>query len=124
MGKIDRIKISAEFHVAGNGMWLSAECPVTPEEKEIEEFKKVRDVLLESFRGLNPTLQINPEYVHFMSSGTEVIDPVVDQEITAQFESIKNRMMGAKTHSEANEIFKASGFPFNVELKQILNDKL
>lgn len=121
--KIDRIKISAEFHVSGNGIWLSAESPVAPEENPLEEFKKVRDVLFESFGAINPTIQINPEYAHLMGSQTETIDPIVDQEITAQFESIKNKMLAAKTKSEAEEIFKTSGFPFNVELKQILNDK-
>lgn len=50
-------------------------------------------------------------------------DPEADAKIKAELEVVKNKMIAAKTFGEAEEIFKTGGFSFNIELKQILNDK-
>lgn len=47
--KTDRIKVSMEFNIMGSGLWLTAECPIAPDEDVVEEFKKQRSLLLKSF---------------------------------------------------------------------------
>ena len=46
--KPDRIKISHEFP----GLWLAVEIPIAPDENEIEEFKKGKDLLMEAYKEL------------------------------------------------------------------------
>lgn len=53
------IKISAEFHVLGNGVWLGAEIPVASNEDPIAEFVKGRDMLVNAFKAMNPEVQLS-----------------------------------------------------------------
>lgn len=46
--KPDRIKISHEFP----GFWLAVEIPIAPDEDVVQEFKKGKSLLLESYREL------------------------------------------------------------------------
>lgn len=48
--KPDRIKISKEFHINGEGLWLTCEQPIAPDENTIEEFKKGVGLLVETFQ--------------------------------------------------------------------------
>lgn len=112
----DRIKISEEFHI-GKGLWLSVECPIAPGEDAVEEFKKARTVLHEAFNSMNQS-----GYAPATDYNTGQKE-AIDAEINASFELTKSKMIAAPTKEEAAQIFESGGFPFNTELKQILNDK-
>jgi hypothetical protein len=72
------------------------------------------------------------QYPHlYTESGLPVIVKQVPddriKELDAEIEKLlieaKEKMLAAKTKKEAEKIFQDAGFPFNLELKQILNDK-
>jgi hypothetical protein len=48
----DRIKISKEFHINGEGLWLTEERPIAENEDPLEEFKKGYAGLIKTFQTL------------------------------------------------------------------------
>lgn len=113
--KFDRIKISMEFNVMGNGLWLTGECPVAPEEDVLEEFKKGRDLLVQSFKAMDEA--------SFYVKKNEQVDPKADEENMNKFYDTRNKLVKAKTKEEAEQILNESGFRFNLEFKEIVHTK-
>jgi hypothetical protein len=78
MGKPDRIKISAEFHVFGNGFWIGMEAPVADNEDPIEEVKKTKALITASFQSMHPEVQLSlpVQYVDERSSNGDIVSEI------------------------------------------------
>lgn len=99
---------------------LGMEIDITPQDDIQAVFLHAKNTVEEIFKAMNPHVG---EVHTYSTLPSETIDPEADAKIKAELEVVKNKMIAAKTFAEAEEIFKTGGFSFNIELKQILNDK-
>lgn len=123
--KIDRIRISKEFHNGMTGRWVGAEASIDSDDIQ-SSYKKIEAEIDTYVSGLNQGfLQVGRPDVKVYSGG--VPDKINNKEIDAAIEEEYNhtmtRIKEASTKEEASDILQKSGFQFNIELQNIVNSK-
>jgi hypothetical protein len=117
MPTIQTVKISQEVNFMGMATWIGLEGTLLPEENEKDGLRALQKSITE---------YLQEEEKAYKGKWKKPDNPVIEQTLNEEFDSIKESVISAETKEDAMEIINNSGnwkIPLEFQTREIVKSK-